>query len=299
MTLQKSSLSALASGLAAGLVSGSLTAAYSMTLGRTDFLIQEETLPLLPKGSKPLRILHISDMHMFPRFTELQEFIATLHELKPDLVINTGDNLAHPQAVPCVTRNLGKLFDVPGFFVFGSNDYFAPDFKNPLSYFAGPSKLRERDPLPWQGLRAYFQEHGWLDATHRRHYVEINGVRILVAGVDDPHIKRDRYETIADARTPDTDLAIGLVHAPEPRVLRQFDDDGYDLVLAGHTHGGQVCLPNGKAIVTNCGIDRERAHGLHRWGRLWLNVSAGLGTSPYAPFRLFCKPEVTLLTLTD
>ncbi|MFY9191133.1 MAG: metallophosphoesterase [Lawsonella sp.] len=299
MQRKKKSLGAIASGVAAGLISSGLTAAYSMTVGRNDFLIQQETLPLLPSGNDPIRILHLSDMHMTPDRTELQDFVAQLADLEPDLVINTGDNLAHPKAVPAVTRSLSRLLQIPGFFVFGSNDYFAPDFKNPLSYFAGPSTLRDRDPLPWQGMRAVFQEHGWRDATHQRHYVEIKGTRILVAGVDDPHIDRDRYNTIADARTPDTDLALGLVHAPEPRVLRRFDDDNYNMVFAGHTHGGQVCLPNGQALVTNCGIDRKRAHGLHRWGKLWLNVTAGLGTSPYAPFRLFCKPEVTLLTLTD
>ena len=128
--------------------------------------------------------------------------------------------------------------------------------------------------------------------------ININNVNITVAGVDDPHINRDRYDTIAGGPLPGSDLAIALTHAPEPRVLSNFSADGYDLAFAGHTHGGQVCWPNGTAIVTNCGIDRERAHGLHRFEHLWLNVSAGLGTSPYAPFRLFCPPEATLLELT-
>ncbi|MBC8091522.1 MAG: metallophosphoesterase, partial [Pseudonocardia sp.] len=94
------------------------------------------------------------------------------------------------------------------------------------------------------------------------------------------------------------DLRLGLVHAPEPSVLDRFAGDGYDLLLAGHTHGGQVCVPGYGALVTNSGLHRSMARGLHRWsGPTWLHVSAGLGTSPYAPVRLACPPEATLLTL--
>jgi predicted MPP superfamily phosphohydrolase len=85
--------------------------------------------------------------------------------------------------------------------------------------------------------------------------------------------------------------------------------DGTDVVLAGHTHGGQLCLPGVGALVTNCDIDRRRAKGLHGWpgprpdeaggaGSTWLHVSAGAGTSPYAPVRFACRPEATLLTFT-
>ena len=71
-----------------------------------------------------------------------------------------------------------------------------------------------------------------------------------------------------------------------------------ELLLAGHTHGGQLCLPFKGALVTNCDLDTGRAKGLHRHHGSWLHVSAGLGTSPYAPVRFFCRPEATLLTLT-
>jgi hypothetical protein len=81
-------------------------------------------------------------------------------------------------------------------------------------------------------------------------------------------------------------------------VLDAFAADGFPLVLAGHTHGGQLRVPFYGALVTNCGIDRERARGLHRWsGDTWVHVSAGLGTSPYAPVRFACPPEASLLTL--
>ena len=99
---------------------------------------------------------------------------------------------------------------------------------------------------------------------------------------------------------PDHDavLRMGVTHTPEPRILDRFALDGYDLVLAGHTHGGQVRIPLVGAVVTNCGLDRSRAGGVSRWGsHTMLNVSAGLGTSPYMPMRFCCRPEATLLTL--
>ena len=153
-------------------------------------------------------------------------------------------------------------------------------------------------PLPWQDLRAAFTERGWLDMTHNRREFEVAGLRIAAAGVDDPHIARDRYDTIAGPASPAANLRLGLTHSPEPRVLDRFAADGYQLVMAGHTHGGQLCLPFYGALVTNCDLDRSRAKGPSRWGaNMRLHVSAGIGTSPFAPVRFCCRPEATLLTL--
>ena len=115
MSPKRPSLYALASGIAAGAVSSAVTAAYSATLGRTRFMVKQETLPLLPAGSDPIRILHLSDFHMTPEDKELQHFLSLLGDIHPDLVIDTGDNLAHPKAVPYVVQSLGTLLDVPGF----------------------------------------------------------------------------------------------------------------------------------------------------------------------------------------
>ena len=203
-----------------------------------------------------------------------------------------------PKAVPAVVQGLGDLLSRPGVFVFGSNDYFGPRLKNPLNYVIKPSHRVRGEPLPWQDLRAAFTERGWLDLTHTRRELEVAGLHIAAAGVDDPHIKRDRYEAIAGPASPAANLRLGLVHSPEPRVLDRFAADGYQLVMAGHTHGGQLCLPFYGALVTNCGLDRSRAKGPSRWGaNMALHVSAGIGTSPFAPVRFCCRPEATLLTL--
>ena len=271
---------------------------YASIIERNAFVVREVTMPVLSPGSSPLRVLHISDIHMRPGQRRKQAFLRELARWQPDLVVNTGDNLAHPRAVPSVVQTLGDLLSVPGLFVFGSNDYFGPRLKNPANYVIKPQHRIHGKPLPWQDLRAAFTERGWLDLTHTRREIEVGGLTIAAAGVDDPHIDRDRYDTIAGAASPAANLRLGLTHSPEPRVLDRFAADGYQLVLAGHTHGGQLCLPYYGAIVTNSGLDRSRAKGPSRWGAgMQLHVSAGIGTSPYAPLRFCCRPEATLLTL--
>ena len=271
---------------------------YASLIERNAFVVRQATMPVLTPGSSPLKVLHISDIHMRPTQRRKQAWLRELAGWDPDLVVNTGDNLAHPKAVPAVVQALGDLLSVPGVFVFGSNDYFAPKLKNPANYLTNPNRRIHGEPLPWQDLRAAFTERGWLDMTHTRREFEVAGLHIAAAGVDDPHLKRDRYPTIAGPANAAANLTLGLSHSPEPRVLDQFAADGYQLVMAGHTHGGQLCLPFYGAIVTNCELDRSRAKGPSRWGaRTQLHVSAGIGTSPFAPLRFCCRPEATLLTL--
>ncbi|MFD2417622.1 metallophosphoesterase [Amycolatopsis pigmentata] len=279
---------------------GAATVGYAVGIERRHWTLRTAELPVLAAGARPIRVLHVSDLHMLPGQKSKQRWVGRLHELQPDLVVNTGDNLAHPQAVPAVLRALGPLLHLPGVFVFGSNDYYAPKPKNPARYLMprGKKKRVHGRHLPWRDLRAAFVEHGWTDLTHVRRTVEVAGQTVFAAGLDDPHLRRDRYREIAGQADPDAVLRLGVTHSPEPRVLDPFASDGYDLVLAGHTHGGQLRVPGFGAIVTNCELDRSRARGVSRWGaRMWLHVSAGLGTSPYAPARFACPPEASLLTL--
>jgi predicted MPP superfamily phosphohydrolase len=277
---------------------GAATLAYAAGIERRRWTLRQSTLPVLAAGARPLRVLHISDLHLTPRQHSKQRWVARLAELEPDLVVNTGDNLAHPRAVPAAIAALGPLLDVPGLFVFGSNDYFGPTPKNPARYLVKSSRRSHGEPLPWRDLRAALLERGWHDATHARVDLTVAGLEVTAAGVDDPHLGLDRYDRVAGRAAGSPALRLGLTHSPEPRVLDRFAGDGYDLVLAGHTHGGQLRLPGVGALVTNCGIDRSRARGASRWGaHTWLHVSAGLGTSPFAPVRFACPPEATLLTL--
>lgn len=290
--------STLRSSALAAAGSAALAIGYATVIERNAFTVREVTMPVLSPGSTPLRVLHLSDIHMRPTQRHKQAWLRDLARWDPDLVVNTGDNLSHPRAVPAVVQALGDLLAVPGVFVFGSNDYFAPKLKNPAKYLTDKDHRIHGNPLPWQDLRAAFNERGWLDLTHSRQDFDVAGLRIAAAGVDDPHIERDRYDSIAGRPNPAANLSLGVVHAPYTRVLDRFAADGYQLILAGHTHGGQLCLPFYGALVTNCDVDRSRAKGASHWGsHTALHVSAGIGTSPFAPARFCCRPEATLLTL--
>lgn len=200
----------------AAITAGSLVAGigYASVIERNAFVLREATMPVLTPGSSPLRVLHLSDLHMRPNQRRKQAWLRDLARLEPDLVVNTGDNLAHPKAVPAVVQSLTDLLSVPGLFVFGSNDYFAPRLKNPLNYITNPEHRTHGEPLPWQDLRAAFTERGWLDLTHTHRELEVAGVTISVAGVDDPHLKRDRYDTIAGPANAAANLTLGLTHSP-------------------------------------------------------------------------------------
>jgi len=272
------------------------------------FTLRRATIPLLAQGQDPIRILHLSDLHLVPGQIRKQAWVRSLRELNPDLVVATGDFMSHADAVPHVLDTLDPLSDVPSAFVLGSNDYFAPKPINPAKYLKGPSQLQPNRPmLPWPDLVAGLVDLGWVDLTHRGELLKVDGRLVELRGVDDPHISRDRYELVAGPYAGGADLALGVVHAPYLRVLDGFAADGTDLIIAGHTHGGQLRLPFVGTLVTNCDLDRKRARGVSshevpgRAGepprRSAMHVSAGLGTSPYAPFRFNCPPEASLLTL--
>jgi len=282
---------------------GAAALGYAVVIERNWFALRRFEIPVLPPGTGPLRVLHVSDVHLTPGRSRLMSWIRSLDDLDPHLVVNTGDSIAHPEAVRLFLDSLGPLLDRPGVFVFGSNDLYGPRPVNPAWYLWGPSSHRyeRRDPdLPWEKLRDGMAAAGWLDLNNQRGQLTAGGLDVAVAGVHDSHIGRDRYAQVAGRADPGADLRVGVMHSPEPRLLDQFAADGYDLLLAGHTHGGQLCLPWYGTLVTNCGLDRERARGLHRHpadGQAWLHVSAGLGTSPTAPARFACRPEASLLSL--
>jgi predicted MPP superfamily phosphohydrolase len=295
-------------------VAGGVAATAYAAWEARQYTLRRVDLPLLPQGMRPLKVLHLSDIHMTPGQTRKQEWLLGLAALEPDLVIDTGDNLAHRDSVPVVLGSLGGLLERPGVFVHGSNDYFEPGFRNPVAYLLPDTGKRHVNvpALPWGDLTAGLAGAGWLDLSNRTATLTVGETRFAFAGVDDPHLRYDDLAAVAGPADPDADVRLGIAHAPYLRVLDQFARDGYDAILAGHTHGGQVCLPRlsnlgraGRALTTNCDLEPARARGLHRHpadsrpgdpGSSWMHVSAGLGTSPYARIRVACRPEATLLT---
>lgn len=286
--------------------------AYSVGIEPRSFRLRRVTVPVLPPGMRPLRVLQVSDIHMVSGQRKKQRWLRSLAGLRPDFVINTGDNLSDPEGVPETLDALGPLMQFPGAYVFGSNDYYGPKPRNPARYLVEKSQgkhgLNGNPPAvgvihnPWEDLRDGFDAAGWVNLTNTRGALKIEGYEIGLTGVDDPHIKRDRYAQVAGGPAAGADFSMGIVHAPYLRSLDAFTADGYPLILAGHTHGGQLCIPFYGALVTNCDLDRQRVKGLSshtsEGNRSYLHVSAGCGANRYTPMRFACPPEATLLTLT-
>jgi predicted MPP superfamily phosphohydrolase len=295
-------------------VAGAACVAYAAGFEARSFRLRRVDIPVLPPGMRPVRVLQVSDIHMVSGQQKKRRWIQSLAGLRPDLVVNTGDNLSDPTAVPEVLDALGPLMEFPGTYVFGSNDYYGPKFRNPARYLV--EKARGQHGLngktntahgvvrnPWGELRDAFDAAGWVGLSNSRGRVKLDHGPVLgLTGLDDPHIKRDRYAAVAGGPDPDTDFNLALVHAPYLRALDAFTADRYPLILAGHTHGGQVCVPFYGALVTNCDLDTDRVKGLSTHTATgftsYLHVSAGCGANRYTPIRIACPPEATLLTLT-
>jgi predicted MPP superfamily phosphohydrolase len=286
--------------LAALGAAGGTTLGYALWEAR-QYTLREVDVVLSRRDARrpgPLRILHLSDLHLSPRDADRLAWIQDLARLTPDLTVVTGDFHGDLTGPALALEALAPLLTRPGCYVRGSNDYYAPSATNPLKYFLGPSRLRTRrariDITP---LTRGLAEAGWWDLDNARGRFEAAGWQVDARGVDDPHIRRDRYPDVAGPFAPDAALRLAVSHAPYRRVLDPMAADGADLVLAGHTHGGQICLPGVGALVTNCDLPRSQAKGLSSWHGAALHVSAGLGTNPFTPIRLACRPEATLLTV--
>lgn len=276
--------------------------AYGTFIEAHAYQVRRYSLPLLPPGSARLRVLHISDIHLLPRQRRKRDFLVGLGGLEPDLVVNTGDNISSADAVGPLVESLGRLTEVPGVFVFGSNDFKGPRPKNPAAYLWRTTARHapQEQTMPADDLRAALTGIGWVDLNRSVTELTIGGHRLAFRGTEDAHENRDDYALVAGPADPDT-LALGVTHAPYLRLLDAMTADGVQLILAGHTHGGQVRVPGYGALVTNCDLPPEHASGLfqHTSGERtsWVHVSAGIGMSPFAPYRFACPPEVSVIDL--
>jgi uncharacterized protein len=266
--------------------------AYGIAIERRWYRLRVYDLAILPPGAPDrLDVLHLSDLHVVRGDAAKKRFVERLPAA--DVTVVTGDLLAEPEAVEDAVELLkpgrGRLAN---WFVLGSNDYFVPQPLNYFSYFKRERKHRRAAGGRSRDLRAQLIADGWLDLTNSRREIGIGGLDIELLGLDDAHI---RWHDLRVAPRQTDRFGVAVMHspdsAPETAAL------GYDLLFAGHTHGGQVCLPAVGALVTNCSMPRRLVAGLIRMGPAILHTSRGLGTSKYAPFRFCCRPEATMLRL--
>jgi predicted MPP superfamily phosphohydrolase len=279
--------------IGAVVLAGVACIAYGVLIERTWFRLARYRLDILPTpASAPVTILHLSDLHFVPSDRRKARFISKLP--RPDVTVVTGDIIGEADAVPATVEALRPVRGrVASYFVLGSNDYYRPRPLNPVRYFFPKRKKRIGVPSSWRDLVAKLEADGWVHLKNRGTEFALDGTRVEVAGLDDPHIHRHDIRT-AIRREPDR-FGLAVVHSPDP--VAELAALGYDLIVAGHTHGGQIRLPIVGAIVTNSHMPRVLARGLSKVGGAYVHVSPGLGTSKYAPFRFLCRPEATVLEL--
>jgi len=267
------------------------------------------------------KVLHFSDLHLFAGQEFLLDFLQEIRETQQfDYVISTGDNFGSPDALNMVIQAHKIFSDFPGAFVFGSNDYYSPKPKSWTRYLRPreSGKIERAVDLPWTELAAHLRAMGWADLSNSSALVEPYQTEtttdvdefsyapapLALLGVDDPHINRDSITGLSQSWLSSGAIRMGVTHAPYTRVLDSMTHLGAEVILAGHTHGGQIGLPGVTSLVTNCDLPREYGKGLHVWEtsaseNAWLHVSAGLGTSPYARVRIATRPEASILTIHD
>ncbi|MFM9877891.1 MAG: metallophosphoesterase [Rhodoglobus sp.] len=315
MPVDRSHTAAAALGAVAAV--GAAALLWGVVVERNRFTIRHEVLPVLDPGARSITVLHLADIHLAPWQHRKLQWLRSLALVEPDLIVNTGDNLGHPDALEALEYAFEPLRGTPGVYVNGSNDYFGPELKNPFGYFTAPSGRTNRaSTLDTPALEHYFENSlGWLSLNNAARALELRGSRLEFFGVNDAHRGWDRLDRLPglveemrenvgwqDDRSGPQPVAIGVTHAPYRRVLDAFVTNGAEVIFAGHTHGGQVRVPGLAPLVTNCDIPRDQAQGLSVWHHArraaLLNVSAGIGTSIYAPVRFACAPEAVVVTLT-
>lgn len=257
------------------------------------YRIRGHTLAVLPPGAPSIRILQVSDLHLRRSNRRLARFLESLSNETFDVVLATGDLIGEPKVISECARLLNQLRARSGrYFVLGASDYYSPKFKNYLDYF-----LKRRRPgtrrNPTSDFTRRLLESGWIDLTNVNSAAEWKGIEVQLTGLDDAYLRRDDRTLLG--RDAKVSLAVCVTHDPAPYLDAAARD--YDLVISGHTHGGQVRFPFIGAVVTNSDVPRNRARWTSRVGRMLLFVSPGLGTGKYAPFRFLCRPEASVLEL--
>ena len=273
---------------------GAACVGYGILVERDWYRLRRERVEALAPGQPPLTVLHLSDLHLTVADGRRVAFLERLAGERVDLVVMTGDMLGEPRALDPVLEALGRFRPRLGAVaVLGSNDYWAPRFRNPLGYFLGPSSRRHRSSgrNPWRELVDGLEARGWTVLSNRRGRLG----DVELAGMDDP----TSAATTSRSRSPTAASAPAPRGGPQPLPAGPGRLRAQRLrAAAGRPHPRRAGPPaRGRGAGDQLRPARDRVRGLSRWGSSWLHVSAGLGTSKYAPFRFACRPEASLLTV--
>jgi hypothetical protein len=241
--------------------------------------VRLETLPCPLPGLAPelegLRIAHLSDFHLgIPSrgSAAVERAVEWVERRQPDLTLISGDLLSRRSGEPQLRELLPRLPNC--FAVLGNHDFAAT--RDPFSEAAAVEDLEPATLL-----------------SDDARTVELRGRRVQIVGIDPRTFRRrlQRPERLAD---PDADLRILLCHFPD--VIDRIPLGVFDLVLSGHLHAGQICLPWPGGRLRLAHIRWNYIRGLYRRPAATLHLSAGLGTT-FVPFRFLARPEATELLL--
>ena len=238
--------------------------------------IHRKTLrvPRLPSKLSGLSIAHLSDLHMIGNLTEafFEEVVEATNDLEPDLICISGDILERTACLPWIPTTLGRLRARHGkYFVVGNHELRLPDV---------------------QPLREALVATGLTDLGGRSETLTIHGLEILLAGTELPWFGAAPTLNFE----PETlNFRILLPHSPDHLPFAKMND--FDLMLAGHTHGGQIRLPGLGALISPSWYGWRYASGLFHEPPTVMHVSRGI--SGKQPIRLNCPPEIALLVLTS
>ncbi len=279
---------------AGGLAAGAGLTAYAVWETRAFTPARGDRAAAAARPAEPLRVLHLSDIHLTPGQQRKQEWLRRAAALSTRTSWSTPATTS-PTATPspgCATRS-GRCSTCPGSSCSAPTTTTRPRCATrcATSCPTTASGTPTAPSCPGASSRSCFTGSGWLDLTNQRDTLKVGETTFAFAGVDDPHLRYDRLDEVAGPADADADVRLGVAHAPYLRVLDQFAADGYDAILAGHTHGGQVCVPGVGALTTNCDLEPARAKGLHRHParlaarRSGLGLAARLGRARHQPLR--------------
>jgi predicted MPP superfamily phosphohydrolase len=230
----------------------------------------------LPEPLDGLRIGHLSDFHLGAPLSRgnraSERAVRWVAERRPDLVCITGDLVSHPRGEARLRTLLARLEDP--FVVLGNHDVAVT--RDPFSRAA---ELRDLERARLLGDDA--------------ESVRLRGALVSVVGVD-PETYRAKAARPHELSDPAAALRLLLCHFP--RVVERLPPSSFDLILAGHLHAGQICLPLPGRRITLAHPSAALVSGLYETGAGILHVSPGTGTT-FVPFRFFARPEVTELVL--
>ena len=238
-------------------------------------------LPSLPPALDGLRIAHLSDFHLgVPSRgrVAVERAVEWVEGRQPDLVAVTGDLLTRTRGAPLLRSLTSRLAAVaPTFAILGNHDFAIS--RDPLA---------QRSPLDDLSPARLLSDEGVM--------IELLGRRVYVAGADPRSRWSRRRKQPADLASGDADLRLLLLHYP--RLVDRVPPGAFDLVLAGHMHGGQINLPYPGGRVHLAHVGARFTRGVYRVPAATMHVSAGLGTT-FVPFRFAARPEATELVLVS